>query len=117
VNFIRTDPMPFSEALAARIRPLLARRRKVEERKMFGGVVFLFGGHMGVGVWQDSLVVRVGPEQYEGALKQPFVGEFDITGRPMTGWVLVSPEGVEDDDQLQEWIERAVKFVKTLPKK
>lgn len=109
--------MAYSEALAARIRRRLARRRNVEEKKMFGGIGFLLNGNMCVGVWKGSLIVRVGPEQYEEALQEPFVGEFDITGRAMTGWVLVAAEGVEDDDQLQEWIGRAVKFVETLPAK
>ncbi len=109
--------MPYSEALAERIRHQLARRQNVDERKMFGGIGFLLNGNMCVGVWKDSLVVRVGPEQYEKALRESFVGEFDITGRAMTGWVLVASEGVEDDDDLGEWIETAVKFVRTLPAK
>jgi TfoX/Sxy family transcriptional regulator of competence genes len=109
--------MPYSEALAERIHRQLTRRKNVEEKKMFGGIGFLLNGNMCVGVWKESLIVRVGPDQYQDALREPFVGEFDITGRAMTGWVLVGPEGVGDDDQLQEWIERAVKFVKTLPAK
>ena len=67
--------------------------------------------------WKDSLIVRVGPEQYEDALRESFVSEFDITGRAMKGWVLVAEEGVEDDDQLQDWIQRAVKFTGKLPAK
>lgn len=109
--------MPYSEALAKRIRPQLARRKNVEEKKMFGGIGFLLNGNMLVGVWKDSLIARVGPEQYQGALRESFVSEFDVTGRAMTGWVLVASEGVEDDDQLQEWIGRAMKFVRTLPAK
>lgn len=63
------------------------------------------------------MIARVGPEEYEAALGESFVSKFDITGRAMTGWVLVAPEGVEDDDQLQEWIDKAVKFGNTLPPK
>ena len=109
--------MAFSEALAERIRQRLARRKNVEERKMFGGIGFLLHGNLLVGVWKDSLVVRLGPEEGEEALKEPHVRDFDITGRPMKGWVLVGPDGVEDDEQLTDWIERAPKFVKTLPAK
>ena len=50
--------MAYSEDLAGRIRQRLARRRNVEEKKMFGGVGFLLNGNMPVGVWKDSLVVR-----------------------------------------------------------
>ena len=109
--------MAFSEELAERIRQGLARRKGVEEKKMFGGVGFLLHGNMLVGVWKDSLIVRLGPEEGEQALKEPHVSEFDITGRAMKGWVLVEPEGVEGDDQLKDWIARATKFVKSLPPK
>src|SRR6516164_4612662 len=109
--------MAFDESLAARIRQHLARRKSVEEKKMFGGVGFLLNGNMLVGVWKDSLIVRLGPEEGDEALKEPHVKEFDITGRAMKGWVLVAPEGVDADEQLKGWIERAVKFVKTLPAK
>ena len=109
--------MVFSEALAERVRQALARRKNVEEKKMFGGVCFLLNGNLLVGVWKDSLCVRLGPEQAEKALPEAHVKEFDITGRPMKGWVLVEPEGVEDDDQLKGWIQRAVKFVGKLPAK
>jgi TfoX/Sxy family transcriptional regulator of competence genes len=109
--------MAFDESLAARIRQSLARRKAVGEKKMFGGVGFLLNGNLLVGVWKNSLIVRLGPEEGDEALKEAHVSEFNITGRPMKGWVLVAPEGVKDDDQLKGWIERALKFVKTLPAK
>ena len=109
--------MAFDASLAERIRKALARKKGNQEKKMFGGIGFLLSGKMCVGVWKDSLIVRLGPEQAEEALKQPFVQQFDITGRPMTGWALVEPKGVEDDDQLMGWIQRAVKFVGKLPPK
>jgi TfoX/Sxy family transcriptional regulator of competence genes len=109
--------MAFSETLAERIRQALARKKGVEEKKMFGGVGFLLNGNMLVGVWKDSLIVRLGDDQGEDALKEPHVGEFNITGRAMKGWVLVAPEGVADDSRLKGWILRAVKFVGKLPAK
>jgi TfoX/Sxy family transcriptional regulator of competence genes len=109
--------MAFSETLAGRIRRQLARRRNVEEKKMFGGLGFLLGGNLLVGVWKDSLIVRLGLEEGSEALKEPHVKEFDITGRAMKGWVLVEPESVEDDEQVGSWIRRAARFVGTLPAK
>ena len=109
--------MAFDESLAARIRDALARKKGVEEKKMFGGVGFLLHGNMLVGVWKDSLIVRLDPDNYDDALLEPHVREFDITGRPLKGWVLVGPEGAEDDDQLGDWIQRAAKFVGKLPAK
>jgi TfoX/Sxy family transcriptional regulator of competence genes len=109
--------MAFDESLAARIRQRLAGRKNVDEKKMFGGIVFFLNGNMLVGVWKNSLIVRLGQDQQDEALLEPHVREFDITGRPTRNWVLVEPEGVEDDGQLKGWIERAWKFVKALPKK
>ncbi len=109
--------MAFDEALAARLRGALARRRTVEEKRMFGGIGFLLNGNLLVGVWKDSLVGRLGPDEGDEALKEPHVKEFDITGRPMKGWVLVGPEGVQGDGRLKGWVQRAVKFVGKLPAK
>src|SRR5205814_8454139 len=103
--------MALSESLAERIRDALARKKGIEEKKMFGGVGFLLNGNLLVGVWKDSLIVRLGPEEGDEALKEPHVSEFNITGRSMKGWVLVEPEAVEDDGQVKAWIQRAVKFV------
>jgi TfoX/Sxy family transcriptional regulator of competence genes len=109
--------MAFNETLAVRIRQRLARRKNVEEKKMFGGVGFLLNGNLLVGVWKDSLCVRLGPDQAEEALLEPHVEEFDIIGRPMKGWVVVSLEGVQHEEQLKGWIQRAVQFVGKLPVK
>ncbi len=69
------------------------------------------------GVCKDRLIARLGPDEGEAALREQHVRPFDITGRPMRNWVTVEPEGVEDDDQLKAWIDRATTFVKTLPRK
>jgi hypothetical protein len=110
--------MAFDEDLAARIRDCLARQRirQVDEKRMFGGVGFLLSGNMLVGVWKDSLVARLGDDGGE-AIREPHVRPFDVTGKPMRGWVLVDPEGLETDDQLAGWITRAMAFVRTLPAK
>jgi hypothetical protein len=109
--------MAFNETMAERVRQKLIRKKGIEEKKMFGGLVFLLHGNMLVGAWKDSLIVRLGQEQADEALREPHVKEFDITGRPMRNWVLVEPQGVEDDDQLNGWIQQAVKFVGKLPAK
>ncbi len=109
--------MSYSESLASRVRDALARRKGVVEKKMFGGVGFLLNGNMLMGVWKDSLIVRLGAVRGEQALREPHVREFDITGRAMKGWVLVEPEGMDEDRELEEWIDRAWSFVKILPMK
>jgi hypothetical protein len=109
--------MAFSEALAERIRDAVGQRPNLNEMKMFGGLVLMLNGNVLVGVWKESLVVRLGTHEAEAALLEPHVKAFDITGRPMQGWILVAPAGIEQDDQLMEWIERATRFVQSLPKK
>jgi TfoX/Sxy family transcriptional regulator of competence genes len=109
--------MAYSEALADRIRQAFGRRRGLAEKKMFGGVGFLLRGNLCVGVWKTSLIVRLDPAEAQDLLKQSHVRVFDITGRPMKGWLLVEAEGLESDQQLMMWIERAVVFVATLPAK
>ena len=109
--------MAFDETLAERIRECLSRRKNVEERKMFGCICFLINGNALAGVWKDRLIARLGPDEGEAALREPHVRAFDITGRPMRNWVAVEPEGVEDDEQLHDWVQRALEFVTTLPAK
>ncbi|CEF49061.1 unnamed protein product [uncultured bacterium] len=84
---------------------------------MFGCIAFLAGGHAVVGVWKRSLIARVGSEYYAEALLEPHVREFDITGKPMRGWVVVGPSGIKEDSQLTAWVQRALEFVGTLPTK
>lgn len=109
--------MAYSDELADRVREIVSRKKGITDKKMFGGVGFLLNGNMLVGVWKEFLIVRLGPEEGEKALNEKFVIQFDITGKPMKGWVMVVPDGVEDDDQLKKWIQRAMKFVEKLPAK
>ena len=109
--------MAFDETLAARIRDALSRKKGVEEKKMFGCVCFMLDGNGLAGAWKDRLIARLGPDEGEAALREPHVRAFDITGRPMRNWVAVEPEGVEDDEALKDWIQRAMKFVGKLPAK
>jgi TfoX/Sxy family transcriptional regulator of competence genes len=110
--------VPFDEAVAQRIRQRLARRKNIEEKKMFGGIGFLLNGNLLIGVRKESLLVRLDPEESHEALKEAHVREFKITGRgTMKGWVVVGLEGIKGDEQLSAWIQRAVKFVGKLPLK
>jgi TfoX/Sxy family transcriptional regulator of competence genes len=109
--------MVYSLTLADRVRHVLRGERAITEKKMFGGVGFLLYGNMLVGIWQSSLIVHLGVEQEASALAQANVRPFDVTGRPMKGWVMVDPDGLDRDSQVAEWIECALRFVETLPPK
>lgn len=109
--------MAFSEVLAQRIRDVLYPLTTAEEKKMFGGLAFMVSGNMTVGVIQENLIVRVGLENYQAALRKPGADLFETTGKPMAGWVMVAPDGHQTSVDLTYWIELALEFVKTLPAK
>jgi TfoX/Sxy family transcriptional regulator of competence genes len=109
--------MAYNEETAQRVRSLVKRRKGFSEKKMFGGVGFLHHGNMCVGVWKEFLILRVGADAYAAALEESFAKVFDITGRAMTGWVMVSPEGFVEQDDLKQWFNLALTFVRTLPAK
>jgi hypothetical protein len=108
--------MPFSESLAARIRDTLVRRTDFAEQKMFGGLCFLLRGNILVGVRRDSLIARLGEAEASKALTKSYVTQMG-TRRPMKGWVIIGPDGIDNDRQLASWIEKAVEFVEGLPEK
>src|SRR5687768_8811410 len=109
--------MPFDEALADRVRGVLSGSEGLAEKKMFGGIAFMIDGNMACGVNRDELIVRLDPEQTDEALREPHVRLFDMTGRPMKGWVLVAAAGVAADDALRAWVRRGADFARSLPPK
>ena len=108
--------MAYDLKLAERIRSELNGMPSVE-KKMFGGVGFLLNGNMACGVNQDDLIVRVDPEKHSPLLKKPHTKPFDLTGKPMKGWLLVEADGVKTEKQLSTWIKEGVDFALTLPPK
>ena len=109
--------MAYNENFAERIKDILESQPDFEMKRMFGGICYLLRGNMACGVLNDDLIVRVGPDNYEEMLKLPEARKFDITGRPMKGWVMVSGLDQEFIEDLPTWIERGVKFALSLPPK
>jgi TfoX/Sxy family transcriptional regulator of competence genes len=109
--------MAYDTGLAERMRAELGRLPDLVEKKMFGGVGFLVRGNMACGVHGDDLIVRVGPENYEQALTRPHTRPFDMTGRPMAGWIVVAPQGCKADGDLQAWIRQGIAYARSLPVK
>jgi hypothetical protein len=109
--------MAYDEGLAQRVREIMVDETGLVEKKMFGGVGFMLDGNMACGVNREDLIVRVGPEQDGQAVKQPHARPFDITGRPMKGWVMVGPDGVLADEDLQAWVAQGINFARILPAK
>jgi hypothetical protein len=109
--------MAYDEGLAERIREMLAGHEDLVERRMFGGLCFMLSGHMCCGIVDDTLMARVGPDNYTGCLAEKHVREMDFTGRPLTGMVYVAPKGFESDQDLGRWLDTCICFVTSLPLK
>lgn len=109
--------MAYSRNLADRVRAATRDLRGLVEKKMFGGVGFMLCGNMLVGIMGSSLIVRLGPEAAAAALQKEGVRQFDVTGKPMRGWVVVDADALDSDRVLAAWIDLAATFVETLPPK
>ncbi len=109
--------MAYDEGLAQRIREALQGVPGLTEKKMFGGLAFLLRGNMVCGVVGEELMVRVGPGEYERSLSRPHARAMDFTGRPMKGFVYVSPEGFAEDEGLAQWVGLGVSYAGSLPGK
>ena len=109
--------MPYDKEIEDRITKSVSRWKGMSSRKMFGGVCLLLNGNMLGGVHKNYMILRLGVEASEEALKQKHVKPFDITGRAMKGWVMVDKKGFVSEKELKEWLNQAKKFVKTLPPK
>jgi hypothetical protein len=109
--------MAFDETLAQRIRQRLGKRRGLTEKKMFGGIGFMLGGNMACGVHGQDMIVRVDPKETDKALGEPHTRQFDLTGRPMKGWILVEATGLGTDALLGKWVGVGAKYAESLPPK
>jgi TfoX/Sxy family transcriptional regulator of competence genes len=109
--------MAYDEFLAVRLRAEIGSLPGIVEKKMFGGIGFILDGNMAVGVLDSDLLVRVQPEAFDDALRQPHTSIMDNFGRAMKGWLKVSPPGVETQSDLQKWVEVGLAAAKALPKK
>jgi TfoX/Sxy family transcriptional regulator of competence genes len=109
--------MAYDEGLATRVRELLGDRPGLVEKQMFGGLAFLVYGNMACGVRGDDLIVRVAADDAETALDEPGTRRFDLTGRPMKGWLLVAADGYAEDEDLRRWVDRGLAFAGSLPPK
>ena len=107
--------MPYDQELDDRINNVIADWGAIR-KKMFGGTCSLINGNMMCGVHKDYLILRLGEEEGAAALKKPHTKPFDITGKPMKGWIMVEQAGLTDAD-LKEWLQKAKRFVETLPSK
>ena len=109
--------MPYDLRLAERLETVLKGRRGFEQKRMFGGIGWMLNGNMCVGIYKDWLITRVGQVAGAKISKEKHAKPMDITGKPMKGWVMIHPKGVESDDNLRRHTDLAIEFVTTLPHK
>jgi TfoX/Sxy family transcriptional regulator of competence genes len=109
--------MPYDEELAGRVRKSIAGKGTIEEKKAFGGLSFMMGGKMCVGVQKNRLMVRIDPEKHDALIKRRGAGPMDFTGRPMRGFLFIDAEGVPDAGSLNFWVNESVEYVHTVQAK
>jgi hypothetical protein len=110
--------MAYDEDLANRIREALAGRDGVEEKKMFGGLAFLIGGHMAVSAsGQGGLLLRCDPAETDALVAREQASRFQMRGREMDGWLRVAPAGVEEQRDLERWVAIGATYAGSLPAK
>ena len=110
--------MSVDAELAERVRDELMGEAGLAEKAMFGGLAFLLDGNMAVGITSTGeLMVRVGADGEGEALADPHARPFDMTGRPMKGWILVERAGIETEAELNAWVRQGVEFARGLPAK
>jgi len=109
--------MAYNEELEKHLLPLTSGWENVEAKKMFGGIGIMVNGNMCVGIHKDNLVIRVGEEKGTELLSEDNIRVFDITGRPMKGWLMVSEAGWRNERKLKRLVTVAREFVDTLPAK
>ncbi len=100
--------MAYDKGLAQRVREILEEEPGFDESKMFGGLCFLLFGNMVCGIIKEDLIVRVGADKYTEMLKMPRqTKKFDLTGKPLKGWVMVLSAALDSDEALNDWMQRA----------
>ncbi|GAB2641472.1 TfoX/Sxy family protein [Nocardia goodfellowii] len=110
--------MAYDDELAERIRELITPGPHLVEKKMFGGLAFMVDGNMAVAAsGQGGLLVRVDPKEVDALLAADYVDIMVMGGREAHGWLRVTPEALDDDSILAEWVDRGVTYAKSLPPK
>jgi TfoX/Sxy family transcriptional regulator of competence genes len=109
--------MPYSKVIEEKIERMIGHWKKMEKKKMFGGICYLLNGNMCFGIYKDYLIVRTGIDVAEKKLKEKNVKPFDITGKALKGWVMVGERGWKKEEDIKNWIHLGKEYALTLPKK
>jgi len=109
--------MAYNEELAQRILEVLGPLPGLEAKKMFGGMCYLLRGNMLCGVVDERMIVRLGKERQAEGMTHPHTRPFDYTGKAMSGWLMVEPDGWQSEEDLADWVQVCLEFVRTLPAK
>lgn len=108
--------MAYDPVLMNRVRALVKQKRGISERRMFGGICLMVNGNMFCGVRGNEILIRLGNDGVLRALEEDHTRPMDLTGRVIKSMIYVEPEGLEGDE-LKRWIEKALRFARTLPEK
>lgn len=109
--------MAYNKDIDSRISKIVTTWKNIAHKQMFGGVCYLVKGNMFCGVYKDSLILRLGEKGASEAMRSEFARPFDITGKPMKGWVMMLQDGFKDDEELEALLNEARDFASSLPRK
>ena len=109
--------MPYNKLIEEKIEKIVGQWKRMEKKKMFGGICYLIKGNMCFGIYRENLIVRTGIEVADKKLKEKYVKPFDITGKALKGWVMVEEEGWRKQENLENWLNLGKEYTLTLPKK
>ena len=109
--------MAYDEQFAERVRTIVREEAGYDEKKMFGGLAFMIEGNMAVGVMKDGLMVRLDPDDFDGALQKPGTSPFEMGKKQSNNWVSVEESVLDEDSELESWVAQGIDFARTLPPK
>lgn len=109
--------MAYNQELADRMRQILKSERAVVEKGMFGGIGFMVNGNLACGVHKQDLIVRLGQDDFTASRKKPHVRVFNLTGRPMNGWLMISARAYASEKDLRGWVAKSLAHAGSLPPK
>jgi len=109
--------MVYNEKMDKNLNEIILKWKNSSKKKMFGGTGYLLNGNMVAGIYKDYYILRLGEKNAKMAVKLPKIELFNITGRSMKGWVMAEEGAFSDQNDLIEWLNKARKFVETLPEK
>lgn len=107
--------MTLKEEMDSKIYKFISKWKNTKRKQMFGGYGYYINGNMIAGIHGKNYVLRLGVDEAKTATKLSTFKNFTVSGKTRKGWVIASPDALSEEKTLQEWLNKARKYVDTLP--